>query len=96
MAVRPYGRVVLMGGVGMASGPGLELDYAWLMRNCITIIGKWMYPPDATPRMVALIRAGLVKLDDFEVTTFSLDDVNKAVAYAAANSGPFKMTVVRP
>ncbi|MDP1752245.1 MAG: zinc-binding dehydrogenase [Reyranella sp.] len=96
MTVRPYGRVVLMGGVGMAGGAGLELDYAWLMRNCVTIIGKWMYPPDATPRMVALIRAGLVKLDDFEVTTFSLDDVNDAVAHAAGNSGPFKMTVIRP
>jgi alcohol dehydrogenase len=96
MTVRPYGRVVLMGGVGMASGAGLELDYAWLMRNCITIIGKWMYPPDATPRMVALIRAGLVKLDDFEVKTFSLDNVNEAVAYAAGHSGPFKMTVIQP
>ena len=96
MTVRPYGRVVLMGGVGMAGGAGLELDYAWLMRNCVTIIGKWMYPPDATPRMVALIRAGLVKLDDFEVKSFSLDDVNDAVAYAAVNSGPFKMTVLRP
>jgi len=87
---------VLMGGVGMAGGAGLELDYAWLMRNCVTIIGKWMYPPDAAPRMVALIRAGLVKLDDFEVTAFSLDDVNEAVAHAAAHSGPFKMTVIRP
>ena len=96
MTVRPYGRVVLMGGVGMAGGAGLELDYAWIMRNCITILGKWMYPPDATPRMVALIRSGLVKLDDFEVTAFSLDDVNEAVAHAAAHSGPFKMTVVQP
>ena len=66
------------------------------MRNCITIIGKWMYPPEATPRMIALIRAGLVKLDDFEVSTFSLDEVNDAVAYAAAHSGPFRMTVVQP
>ena len=96
MTVRPYGRVVLMGGVGMASGDGLVLDYAWLMRNCVTIIGKWMYPPDATPRMIALIRAGLVKLDDFEVRAFSLDEVNDAVAYAAIHTSPFRMTVVQP
>lgn len=96
MTVRPYGRVVLMGGVGMAGGDGLLLDYAWLMRNCVTIIGKWMYPPDAAPRMIALIRAGLVKLDDFEVRAFSLNEVNDAVAYAAVHSGPFKMTVVQP
>eukprot|EP01034_Spumella_vulgaris_P012755 gene12755-16241_t len=85
-----------MGGVGMGSGDGLVLDYAWLMRNCVTIIGKWMYPPDATPRMIALIRAGLVKLDDFEVRAFSLDEVNDAVAYAAIHTGPFRMTVVQP
>lgn len=96
MTVRPYGRIVLMGGVGMAGGDGLVLDYAWVMRNCISIIGKWMYPPEATSRMIALIRAGLVKLDDFEVSTFSLDEVNDAVAYAAAHSGPFRMTVVQP
>ena len=35
MTVRPYGRVVLMGGVGMLGGAGLELPYPWIMRNCI-------------------------------------------------------------
>ena len=96
MTVRPYGRVALMGGVGMAGGPGLELPYPWLMRNCISIHGVWMYPPEATIRLVGLIRAGLIKLDHFEATTFDLDHVNEAVAYAAANAGPFRMTVIRP
>ncbi|HEY3848655.1 MAG TPA: alcohol dehydrogenase catalytic domain-containing protein [Acetobacteraceae bacterium] len=96
MAVRPYGRVVLMGGVGMLGGPGLELPYPWIMRNCITIHGVWMYPPEATIRMVGLIRSGLLRLDDFETTTFDLDHANEAVAHAAANGGPFKMTVIRP
>lgn len=96
MTVRPYGRVVLMGGVGMLGGAGLELPYPWIMRNCITIHGQWMYPPDATIRMVGLVRSGLLKLDHFEVTTFDLDKVDEAVAHAAANSGPFRMTVIRP
>jgi alcohol dehydrogenase len=96
MTVRPYGRVALMGGVGMAGGPGLELPYPWLMRDCITVKGMWMYPPDATIRLVGLIRSGLIKLDQFEATTFDLDHANDAVAYAAANAGPFKMTVIRP
>jgi NADPH:quinone reductase-like Zn-dependent oxidoreductase len=30
MTVRPYGRVVLMGGVGMLGGAGLELPYPWI------------------------------------------------------------------
>jgi alcohol dehydrogenase len=96
MAVRPYGRVVLMGGVGMAGGPGLDLPYPWIMRNCVTLQGVWMYPPDAAIRLVALIRSGLLKLDHFAAATFDLGHVNEAVAYAAANAGPFRMTVIRP
>src|SRR3954447_7881649 len=96
MAVRPYGRVVLMGGVGMLGGAGLDLPYSWMMRNCITLRGQWMYPPHATLLMVGLIRAGLVSLDQFEVTSFALDDANAAVAHAARDSGPFRMTVIEP
>jgi NADPH:quinone reductase-like Zn-dependent oxidoreductase len=96
MTVRPYGQVALMGGVGMAGGAGLELPYPWIMRNCITIQGKWMYPPEATLRLVGLIRSRLLRLDEFETTTFDLDHANEAVAHAAANGGPFNMTVIRP
>jgi alcohol dehydrogenase len=96
MTVRPYGRVALMGGVGMLGGAGLELPYPWLMRNCITIKGMWMYPPEAAIRLVGLIRAGLIKLDHFAATTFDLDHANDAVAHAAANAGPFRMTVIKP
>src|SRR5882762_8514079 len=96
MTVRPYGRVALMGGVGMLGGPGLDLPYPWIMRNCISIHGVWMYPPQATIGLVNLIRAGLLRLDSFEATTFDLDHANEAVAHAASNSGPFKMTVIRP
>lgn len=96
MAVRPYGRVVLMGGVGMLGGDGLDLPYPWIMRNDITVRGKWMYSPEAVTRMTGLIRAGLLDLGHFDVTTFALDDANDAVAHAAANGGPFKMTVLRP
>ena len=96
MTARPYGRVVLMGGVGMLGGEGLDLPYPWIMRNCITIRGQWMYPPEATIRLVGLIRSGLLRLDNFDVRAFSLDDANEAVEHAALNSGPFKMTVIRP
>jgi len=96
MAVRPYGRVVLMGGVGMLGGLGLDLPYPWIMRNGITIRGQWMYPPEATIRLVSLVRSGLLDLDNFDVTAFPLDDANEAVAHAAANGGPFKLTVIQP
>ena len=96
MTVRPYGRVALMGGVGMLGGVGLDLPYPWIMRNSITIHGVWMCPPDATTRLVGLIRSGLLSLDQFETTCFDLDHANEAVAHAAANAAPFKLTVIRP
>ena len=92
LAVRPYGRVVLMGGLGQDIG----VPYGWLMRNCVTLHGQWMYPRDAIGRMIGLVRAGLVKLDEVEVTTFALDDATAAIDHAAANAGPFKVTAICP
>jgi alcohol dehydrogenase len=94
MTVRPYGRVVLMGGVGMLGGDDLALPYPWIMRNCITIHGQWMYPATAAPRLAELARSGVLDFGQYEVTEFRLDQANAAVAHAAANGGPFKMTAV--
>ncbi|WP_368518634.1 zinc-binding dehydrogenase [Rhizobium sp.] len=96
MTVRPYGRAVLMGGVGMLGGEDLALPYPWIMRNNIALLGQWMYRPEAVTGMVGLIRGGLLDLDHYAVTEFALEDANKAVAHAAANAGPFKLTVLRP
>ncbi|MBV8398675.1 MAG: zinc-binding alcohol dehydrogenase family protein [Acetobacteraceae bacterium] len=96
ITVRPYGRAVLMGGVGMLGGADIAFPYPWIMRNNITILGQWMYEPEAVTGMVGLIRGGLLDLDHYAVTEFDLDDANAAVTHAAANAGPFKLTVVRP
>lgn len=95
MAVRPYGRVVLMGGVNMEGGPGLELSYAWIMRNCITIHGVWMYPHQAPAMLVKLIRSGRLAIDKGEAAIFGLDQVNEAVAHAA-DAGARSRTELRP
>jgi alcohol dehydrogenase len=91
-AVRPHGRVVLMGGVREQVG----IPYAWLMRNCITLRGQWMYAREATSELIALVRAGLLRLDDCQITSFALDRANEAVAHAAAHAGPFQATVLCP
>ena len=96
MTVRPYGRVVLMGGVGMLGGEDLALPYPWIMRNCVTMHGVWMYPPDAGAKLIKLARSGLLDLGLYEDTEFPLEEVNEAVAHAAANGGPFRKTVLRP
>jgi alcohol dehydrogenase len=66
------------------------------MRNCITIHGVWMYPREAIPRMIGMVRAGLLDLAQFAVTEFPLARANEAIAHAAANGGPFRMTVLKP
>lgn len=83
MAVRRYGRVILMGGVNMQGGAGLELSYAWIMRNCVTIHGVWMYPREAPASLVKLVRAGLLPLGKSPSRRFALEEVNDAVAHAA-------------
>jgi alcohol dehydrogenase len=55
-----------------------------------------MYAKDAIPRMVRMVRAGLVDLAQFELTEFALDHANEAVAHAAANAGPRQLTALRP
>ncbi|WHQ73020.1 zinc-binding alcohol dehydrogenase family protein [Pantoea sp. Lij88] len=96
LSVRPYGRAVLMGGVGMLGGDDLALPYPWIMRNLITIKGQWMYEPEAVDTLVGLIRSGLLDLSHYAVTEFPLSEINHAITHAAENSGPFKLTVVRP
>lgn len=92
MSVRRYGRAVLMGGVKEE----LALPYMWIMRNNITIKGQWMYEPAAVRTTVGMIRAGLLDLDAFDVTEYSLEEINEAVEYAAKTGGAFKVTVARP
>ena len=96
MTVREYGRVVLMGGVGMLGGDDLALPYPWIMRHNVRILGQWMYRPDAPLRLIQMVRAGLIDLTHWHVTEFSLEHANEAVAHAAAHAGPFCIAVIRP
>ncbi|WLA87343.1 zinc-binding dehydrogenase [Bradyrhizobium elkanii] len=93
MSVRPYGRVVLMGGVGMLGGEDLALPYPWIMRNNITIRGQWMYEAKSVTTLIGLIRVGLLDLEQFEVAEFGIDRINEAVSHAFRHAGPFRLTV---
>jgi len=96
MTLRQGGRAVLMGGVGMLGGEDLALPYPWIMRNLITVRGQWMFQTTAVPGMVGLVRGGVLDLRHWAVTEFPLDEVNEAVAHAASEAGPFKVTVLKP
>jgi alcohol dehydrogenase len=95
LSVRLGGRVMLMGGLRGAEGD-LGLNYNWLMHNETTVRGVWMYRKAAIPRMIQIVRGGLIDLAQYALTEFGLDAANDAVAHAAANAGPFGLTVIRP
>jgi hypothetical protein len=57
-------------------------------------LGPWVRP--VKPDAVSLVRAGLLRLEDYAVMEFALDDANAAFAHAASRGGPFRMTVLRP
>lgn len=96
LTVREFGRVVLMGGVGMLGGADLALPYPWLMRNSVTVRGRWSCPRTANVGLIRLIASGTLDLSPDRIRTFPLDAVNEAVAYAAAHGGPFDRTVLTP
>jgi alcohol dehydrogenase len=43
-----------------------------------------------------MARAGLVDIDPFAATVFPLEAVAQAIAHAASNAGPFRMTLLKP
>ncbi|MBL6936906.1 MAG: zinc-binding dehydrogenase [Alphaproteobacteria bacterium] len=92
MSARPGGRVVLMGGVR----GDLALNYNWIMHNNVVLRGQWMYDRTAVPRLIQMVRAGLIDLDKYDLTEFALAQANEAVAHAAANAGPHRLTALRP
>ena len=96
MTVREYGRVVLMGGVGMLGGDDLALPYPWIMRNSITVRGQWMAPRTANVGLIRLLASGALDLAPERLRSFSLDAVNEAVSHAAALPGPFDRTALTP
>ena len=65
------------------------------MRNLITVRGQCMYDT-AAMSLVGLVCGGLLDLGHWAVTAFPLTEVNDAVAHAAANAGPFKLTMLKP
>jgi alcohol dehydrogenase len=88
--VRPHGRVVWMGGVR----EDVAVPYTWLMRNCVTLLGQFMYTRDSITRLIALVHSGQLRLDDRQLTRFRLEQANEAIAHAAATSGPFNATLL--
>lgn len=66
------------------------------MLNNITIKGKFMYHRADPTTLLGLVDAGLLRLDVGEYKTFKLEDINEAIDWSAANSGPLSSAIVVP
>lgn len=90
-ALRPGGRVSLMGGF---MGP-VELPYIMIMFKGISIKGTFMYTREQADRLIKLVECGLLpigKRGNVQVTgTFSMVEWQEAFEHAFNCSGPKKV-----
>jgi alcohol dehydrogenase len=82
-ALRRGGRLCVMGSLTVP----LPLDYGELLRNDWTLRGRFMYPPTAIARLIAMAGAGTLDLGAVEVTSFALSALPAALEAAARMHG---------
>lgn len=90
-ALRRGGRLVLMGSMTVP----LPVPYIQLMTNDLEIIGQFMYPADASRRLLDFVSAGLLNISAIVPKVFGLADLPQAME-AAANATNLECIVVRP
>ena len=90
-ALRRGGRLVLMGSMKVP----LPIPYAHVMANDLEVIGQFMYPADASRRLLGLVRAGLLNIGAIVPTIFALEDLPQAMD-AAGKATNLECVVVKP
>ena len=74
-----WGRIVLMG----SSMAPIPVNHMQMMFNNLEIIGNFMYPQNAYPRLLALVRSGQLDMSPIKPKVFSLPDLVQAMECAA-------------
>lgn len=64
----------------------LPIPYTYVMLNSWSILGNFMYPKDATRKMLELVKSGQLSIDVIEPVVFPLAELDKAMDAAAAAS----------
>lgn len=77
------GTIVFMGGVQT----DVSFNYTQLMLSSINVTGNFMYPRTAPKEILSMIEAGTIKLSDFNVVEYSIDEFEKAVEDARKHKG---------
>jgi alcohol dehydrogenase len=89
-SLRRGGRLVLMGSMTV----DLPLSYSEVMLNNWEIIGNFMYRQEDFLSLVNLVRAGLLSLDQVEMRSFALDNLQQAIDHAGNMQGLASTTVL--
>ena len=58
----------------------LALDYNEIMINNLEVLGQFMYPADTLPRLLDLVRAGLLDLIAIQLRTFPFAELRAAMS----------------
>src|SRR5262249_28797556 len=82
-ALRRGGRLVLMGSVGEP----VPLTVGEMLANDWSVCGNFMYPKDATARLVAMVASGILDLSTVRVAPFPLAELPAAIDARARGGG---------
>jgi alcohol dehydrogenase len=85
------GRLVLMGSI---SEP-LPLSVGEMLANDLSVCGNFMYPRDATARLIAMVASGVLDLSAVKVACFPLSELPAAMD-AATRMRALDLTAVTP
>lgn len=95
-AVKPYGRVSLMGVVTN----DLAVPYSYLVWNSLTVKGLYMYDRADATALVKLAESGILKLGEAAsmkvLGKFGLEDIDKAFELAASDKRAGRVVAVAP
>lgn len=78
----PGGRLVIMGSMAV----DLPIPYTYVMLNSWSIIGNFMYPKDATRKLIELVKSKQLPLDVIQPKVFPLSSLDVAMEAAAKAS----------
>jgi threonine dehydrogenase-like Zn-dependent dehydrogenase len=84
MAVKPYGRIALLGGQPEQAIP---LPFAAVVFNSLTIKGQFMAEREDIKGLIRLIESGALRLDHRWIGKYPLDNFHLALDKAAENPG---------
>ena len=79
-SLAPGGRLVIMGSMAV----DLPIPYTYVMLNSWSIIGNFMYPKDATRKMLELVKSGQLPIEVIEPKIYKMEQLDEAMDAAAS------------